>query len=114
MTIHRAPLVDSAQQQRQINDTIRERFNRVIAESSFILGPQAGEPEEAWARYCGSRQRTRVPPLRRPRPRARPRSYCRERKRGWSQQILSLTLYPGITTAQQEFVAEQLRASLEE
>jgi dTDP-4-amino-4,6-dideoxygalactose transaminase len=30
-----------------------------------------------------------------------------------SQQILSLPLYPGITAAQQEFVAQQLRSSLE-
>ncbi len=54
MTTHRVPLVDLAQQQRQINDTIREGFNRVIAESSFVLGPQVGEFEEAWARYCGA------------------------------------------------------------
>lgn len=54
MTYHQVPLVDLAQQQQQINDAIREGFNRVIAESSFILGPQVGEFEEAWARYCGA------------------------------------------------------------
>ena len=54
MTTHRVPLVDLAQQQRQIDDTIREGFNRVIAESSFVLGPQVGEFEEAWASYCGT------------------------------------------------------------
>lgn len=48
------PLVDLARQQQLINDTIREGFNRVIAESSFILGPQVREFEEAWARYCGA------------------------------------------------------------
>lgn len=46
------PLVDLSHQQQQINDAIREGFNRVIAESSFIMGPQVGEFEEAWAAYC--------------------------------------------------------------
>ena len=55
MTNHRVPLVDLSYQQRQVNDAIREGFNRVIAESSFVLGPQVGEFEEAWARYCGVR-----------------------------------------------------------
>lgn len=55
MTAHRVPLVDLAQQQRrQIDDTIREGFNRVIADSSFVLGPQVREFEEAWAKYCGT------------------------------------------------------------
>lgn len=51
---HRIPLVDLSKQQAQIADVIREGFNRVIAESSFILGPQVDEFEEAWARYCGT------------------------------------------------------------
>jgi dTDP-4-amino-4,6-dideoxygalactose transaminase len=46
------PLVDLSHQQQQINDIIREGFNRVIAESSFILGPQVAEFEAAWAAYC--------------------------------------------------------------
>lgn len=53
MTQHQVPLVDLSFQQLQINDAIREGFNRVIAESSFIMGPQVAEFEEAWARYCG-------------------------------------------------------------
>lgn len=52
--IQRVPLVDLARQQAQISDAIREGFNRVIAENSFILGPQVGEFEEAWASYCGT------------------------------------------------------------
>lgn len=48
------PLVDLSQLQHQVADTIREGFNRVIAESSFILGPQVVEFEEAWAEYCGT------------------------------------------------------------
>ncbi|PVZ57064.1 DegT/DnrJ/EryC1/StrS family aminotransferase [Arthrobacter sp. H-02-3] len=52
--IQSVPLVDLTKQQDQIADAIREGFNRVIAESSFILGPQVGEFEEAWARYCGA------------------------------------------------------------
>lgn len=53
MTLPEIPLVDLSHQQRQINDVIREGFNRVIAESSYIMGPQVGEFEEAWAAYCG-------------------------------------------------------------
>ena len=50
------PLVDLSRQQSQIADQIREGFNRVIAENSFILGPQVGEFEEQWANYCGVTQ----------------------------------------------------------
>lgn len=55
MTQPNVPLVDLSHQQRQINDVIREGFNRVIAESSFIMGPQVTEFEAAWAAYCGVR-----------------------------------------------------------
>ncbi|TPV49814.1 DegT/DnrJ/EryC1/StrS family aminotransferase [Pseudarthrobacter phenanthrenivorans] len=48
------PLVDLSHVQLQVADTIREGFNRVIAESSFVLGPQVTEFEEAWASYCGT------------------------------------------------------------
>lgn len=48
------PLVDLSRVQLQVADTIREGFNRVIAESSFVLGPQVTEFEEAWASYCGT------------------------------------------------------------
>ncbi|MGY3319180.1 DegT/DnrJ/EryC1/StrS family aminotransferase [Arthrobacter sp. TE12232] len=51
---HLVPLVNLSRQQAQVADAIREGFNRVIAESSFILGPQVTEFEEAWARYCGA------------------------------------------------------------
>lgn len=47
------PLVDLSRQQSQIVDQIREGFNRVIAENSFVLGPQVGEFEGLWANYCG-------------------------------------------------------------
>lgn len=50
------PLVDLSRQQSQIADQIREGFNRVIAESSFILGPQVDEFENSWASYCGVKQ----------------------------------------------------------
>jgi dTDP-4-amino-4,6-dideoxygalactose transaminase len=53
MILPKVPLVDLSHQQVLINDTIREGFNRVIAESSFISGPQVEEFEEAWADYCG-------------------------------------------------------------
>src|SRR3954454_23220745 len=53
MTLPNVPLVDLSHQQAQINDTIREGFNRVIAESSYISGPQVEEFEEAWSHYCG-------------------------------------------------------------
>ncbi|MBT2567569.1 DegT/DnrJ/EryC1/StrS family aminotransferase [Arthrobacter sp. ISL-85] len=53
MTQPTIPLVDLSSQQEQINNLIREGFNRVIAESSFIMGPQVEEFEEAWAAYCG-------------------------------------------------------------
>lgn len=49
------PLVDLSRQQSQVADQIREGFNRVIAEHSFVLGPQVGEFEEMWAKYCGVR-----------------------------------------------------------
>lgn len=51
--MQRVPLVDLARQQEQISDVIREGFNRVIAESSFILGPAVTEFEREWAGYCG-------------------------------------------------------------
>lgn len=47
------PLVDLSRQQSHIADQIREGFNRVIAESSYVLGPQVGEFEGLWANYCG-------------------------------------------------------------
>ncbi|UZX05179.1 DegT/DnrJ/EryC1/StrS family aminotransferase [Arthrobacter sp. CDRTa11] len=53
MTQQYVPLVDLSHQQLQVADAIREGFNRVIAESSFIMGPQVTEFEEAWAKYCG-------------------------------------------------------------
>lgn len=52
--MRRIPLVDLAGQQAQISDLIREGFNRVIAEGSFIQGPQVREFEEEWARYCST------------------------------------------------------------
>jgi len=53
MTKPTVPLVDLSCQQQQIDYLIREGFNRVLAESSFIMGPPVEEFEEAWASYCG-------------------------------------------------------------
>lgn len=47
------PLVDLEKQQSQVAGRIEEGFRRVIADNSFILGPQVAEFEEAWAAYCG-------------------------------------------------------------
>lgn len=46
------PLVDLSHQQRPINEAIKEGFNRVIAESSFVMGPPVEEFEKTWAAYC--------------------------------------------------------------
>ncbi len=48
------PLVDLKAQHAEISEEISAGFARVIAETSFILGPAVREFEEAFARYCGT------------------------------------------------------------
>jgi dTDP-4-amino-4,6-dideoxygalactose transaminase len=47
------PLVDLNLQHRRIADEVRAGFERVIAASSFILGPEADLFEREFADYCG-------------------------------------------------------------
>jgi dTDP-4-amino-4,6-dideoxygalactose transaminase len=46
------PLVDLKAQHAEIADEVAQGFARVIADTSFILGPQVREFEEAFARFC--------------------------------------------------------------
>ncbi|MCW2540873.1 MAG: erythromycin biosynthesis sensory transduction protein eryC1 [Frankiales bacterium] len=47
------PLVDLGLQHRRVADEVREGFDRVLANTSFILGPEAETFERAYAEYCG-------------------------------------------------------------
>jgi dTDP-4-amino-4,6-dideoxygalactose transaminase len=47
------PLLDLGIQDADIAAEVREGFERVIAEGSFILGPEVEKFESAFARYCG-------------------------------------------------------------
>ena len=47
------PLVDLRIQHEEINDVVRDGFDRVLASGAFILGPEVQRFEEAFARYCG-------------------------------------------------------------
>ena len=47
------PLVDLGWQRDQIADKVGSGFEAVIGRTSFILGPEVSEFEEAYARYCG-------------------------------------------------------------
>lgn len=49
------PLVDLGWQHRQIEDEVRAGFERVFADTSFVLGPEAERFERAYARYTGVR-----------------------------------------------------------
>ena len=49
------PLVDLGLQHRRIADEVREGFDRVLANTSFILGPEAERFERAYADYCAVR-----------------------------------------------------------
>jgi dTDP-4-amino-4,6-dideoxygalactose transaminase len=46
------PLVDLKAQHAEIADEVAQGFARVIGDTSFILGPQVREFEEAFARFC--------------------------------------------------------------
>lgn len=47
------PLVDLGLQHRRVADEVAEGFARVLANTSFILGPEAAAFERAYAEYCG-------------------------------------------------------------
>lgn len=49
------PLVDLSAQHREVGAEIERSWGRLVAGSSFILGPEVGEFEEAFARYCGAK-----------------------------------------------------------
>jgi dTDP-4-amino-4,6-dideoxygalactose transaminase len=49
------PLVDLGLQHRRIADEVRAGFERVFADTSFILGPEAERFEQAYAAYCAVR-----------------------------------------------------------
>lgn len=52
MTPQAIPLVDLKYQHAQIEREIREGFDEVLSDSSFVLGPQVKEFEKNWSRYC--------------------------------------------------------------
>ena len=47
------PMLDLSLQHAQVADEIRAGFERVVATSSYILGPAVGDFETAFAEYCG-------------------------------------------------------------
>ncbi|TQJ59043.1 dTDP-4-amino-4,6-dideoxygalactose transaminase [Arthrobacter sp. SLBN-83] len=55
MTQPGVPLVDLTYQQAQIKEFVSKGFDRIISNSSFILGEDVKEFEAAWATYCGVR-----------------------------------------------------------
>lgn len=55
MTLHSVPLVDLGWQQRQVQDEVREGFNRVLHRGDFVFGEDVGAFEAEFARHCGAR-----------------------------------------------------------
>jgi dTDP-4-amino-4,6-dideoxygalactose transaminase len=53
MTNDNIPLVDLGLQYRRVAKEVHEGFDRVMANTSFILGPEAEAFERAYAEYCG-------------------------------------------------------------
>ncbi|HTZ45183.1 MAG TPA: DegT/DnrJ/EryC1/StrS family aminotransferase [Jatrophihabitans sp.] len=47
------PLVDLGLQHRRVAEEVRAGFDRVLANTSFILGPEAQAFERAYAEFCG-------------------------------------------------------------
>ncbi|MES2094815.1 MAG: DegT/DnrJ/EryC1/StrS family aminotransferase [Actinomycetota bacterium] len=47
------PMLDLGWQHERVADRVRAGFDRVLAATSFILGPEVAEFETAFARYCG-------------------------------------------------------------
>lgn len=47
------PMLDLSLQHAQVAEEIRAGFERVVATSSYILGPAVGDFETAFAEYCG-------------------------------------------------------------
>jgi dTDP-4-amino-4,6-dideoxygalactose transaminase len=54
MTDTPIPLVDLGLQRDRISDEVKAGFDRVMQNTSFILGPEASVFEEAYAAYCGT------------------------------------------------------------
>jgi len=54
-TTERVPMLDLAAQHQQIAEVVRLGFDRVIAETSFIQGPDVARFEGEYAAYCTSR-----------------------------------------------------------
>jgi len=54
-TTERVPMLDLAAQHRQIADVVRQGFDRVIATTSFIQGPDVARFETEFAAYCTSK-----------------------------------------------------------
>jgi dTDP-4-amino-4,6-dideoxygalactose transaminase len=50
----RVPMLDLATQSAQISAAVRSGFDRVIATSAYIQGPDVGEFEREFADYCGA------------------------------------------------------------
>lgn len=50
------PFVDLGWQHRQVEALIREGFDRVMASTAFVDGPDVGAFESAFARFCGTRR----------------------------------------------------------
>lgn len=53
MTDSPIPLVDLGLQHRHVASEVRAGFDRVLANTSFILGPEVEHFERAYAEYCG-------------------------------------------------------------
>src|SRR5580698_584451 len=52
----RVPFVDLKLLHREIEDELRGVFSRVLANSSFILGPEVEQFEQDFSAYCGTAQ----------------------------------------------------------
>jgi len=46
--------VDLSAQHKALEPEIRDVFNRVLANCSFVLGPEVEKFEKAFAAYCGA------------------------------------------------------------
>jgi len=52
----KVPFVDLGLLHREIEDELRDVFSRVLANSSFVLGPEVEQFEQDFSAYCGSAQ----------------------------------------------------------
>ncbi len=53
MTEAKIPFVDLALQHHRVADAVREGFDRVLSNTSFILGPEVEQFEREYAAFCG-------------------------------------------------------------